>query len=188
MREWLIFVPGLGGVLALWLPFAYDQSPLGALAIQDFARDGLRPLAVFVPFFLAPVVSLSQFWRCIGRPMPPLQLGVVRVAAILSLVATTFYLFSYFRDSATGAYSPQGTESLKMAVAALGLVATTMIFQKVRDRSPADAWECLMMGAYICGTGLMAIGFGGHLGVGATVVAATWLVYVVSCGSRVRHG
>ena len=188
MREWLIFVFGLGGVLALWLPFAYGQSPLGALALQDFSRDGLRPLAVFVPFFLAPVVSLSQLWRCLGRPMPAVLLGVVRIAALLSLVATTFYLFSYFKDALTGAYSPQGNETLKMAVGALGLVATTMIFQKVREQRPADAWECLLMGAYICGTGLMAVGFGGQLGVGAMVVAGTWLVYVISCGLRVRNG
>lgn len=187
MREWLVLLFGLGGVLALGLPFAYGQSPLGALALQDFARDGLRPLAVFVPFFLAPLVSLSQFWRCVKLPLPSVMLGIVRVGAILSLAATAFYLLSYFWDSLTGAYAPQGMESLKMAVGGLGLVATAMIFQRVRETRPADAWECMTMGAYICGTGLMAVGFGGHLGSGAMVVAATWVVYAISCALRVRY-
>jgi hypothetical protein len=187
MREWLILLFGLGGVMALGLPFAYGKSPLAALALQDLARDGIRPLAVFVPFFLAPLISLGQLWRCVKRPLPTLMLGIVRVGAILSLAATTFYLLSYFKDSMTGSYTPLGIESLKMAVGALGLVATAMIFQRVRETRPGDAWECMMMGAYICGTGLMAVGLSGHLGSGAMVVAATWVVHAISCGLRVRY-
>ncbi len=88
--ERAILVLGLVGVVAIFVPFTAGLSPLAALPVLRVLGSSMPALDVFakivsttaaLAFFLAPLVSLAQWSRCLGRPCSVWERGLQTAAA-----------------------------------------------------------------------------------------------------------
>ncbi len=113
--EWAILVLGLAGVVALFVPFAYGTSPWGAVpwfvdplvdrseqypadSIIASVATGAMWLAGLLASFLAPLVSLAQLSRCLGRPCSIWARRIHTAAALIAIGGCLAILIDKFKE------------------------------------------------------------------------------------------
>jgi hypothetical protein len=164
--EWLILVLGLAGVVAIWLLFAWGESPIEAWLLMSsqaaytFTSRELGPisamwLAGLLAFFLAIAGCLAILVVCVKE-------GVTEQG-------------SYFTGSPVAVFF------------ALGIVLGVLVlWRRVSKRQKETSAECLLMCAYIGGVATWAAAFAYYLEPTAVVAGITCVVYAVSLWRRTR--
>ena len=202
--EWAILVLGLAGIPALWLAFAWATSPIEAWRLcsdgliyqwRSFSSGAGDPsdfrlaaavLAALLSFFLAPVVSLAQLSRCLGRPSSVWEKWAFRVFASVA-IAGCLALAASFAEYSLGDQYLQPSD-LVVVFVAFGIIVGALIpwFRTFR-RHREDSAECMLMGAYIGGVGMWAALFIDRLEPTAVAAGFTCVVYAVSLWRRTRR-
>ena len=195
--EWVILVLGLAGIPAIWLLFAWGESPIEAWRLMSseaaytFTSRALGHISVLLlagllSFFLAPLVSLAQLSRCLGRPCSIRARRVHTVAALVAIAGCLALLVDCVKEGVIeqGSYF---TGSPVAVFVALGIVAGALVlWRRTSKRHQGNSAECLLMGAYIGGVATWAAAFAYYLAPTAVVAGFTCLVYAVSLWRRVR--
>jgi len=200
--EWMILVLGLAGVVAIFVPFAYDTSPWGAVPwfvnplvirseqypadsiIASGATGALR-LAGLLSFFLAPLVSLAQLSRCLARPCSIRARRVHTVAALVAIAGCLAILVVCVKEGVSQQRLRMGSE-VAVFIASAIIVGVLVLWRRASKRHAENSAECLLMGAYIGGVATWAAAFAYYLEPTAVVAGFTCVVYAVSLWRRVR--
>ena len=195
--EWVILVLGLPGIAAIWLLFAWGNSPIEAwrvmssqaaytLTSRELGPVSAMILAGLVSFFLAPLVSLAQWSRCLGRPCSLWERGIHWAAALVALAGCLPILFFCVKEGVIEQGDPFVGSPVWVLVA-LGVVAAVLVlWRRVSRRHPEDSAECLLMGAYIGGVATWAASFANYLEPTAAVAGFTCVVYAASLWRMTR--
>lgn len=165
---------GLAGIIALFLPFTSDESPLSAAAGQ-FWRLAL-------PFFLAVLVSLSSLrWIVAGR----LSRFEAVVGCLASMSAVCLTLTLYLQD-----ISPSDLRDwVSLLVAPIVLIVGGALVVRNRRRGLPGGLTALMClhVAYLANCLLCLIAFFGEWQAGAYFSLLTALVYLAQIAAACRE-
>jgi hypothetical protein len=193
--EWAVLVLGLAGVVAIWRPFA-GVSPIDAWRLMSsqaayaFTSRELGPIsamfmAVILSFFLAPLVSLAQLSRCLGRPCSIWERRIHTVAALIAIAGCLALLVVCVKEGVIER-GPYFMGSPVAVFVALGIVAGVLVlWRRVSKRHTEHSAECLLIGAYIGGVATSAAIATYYLGPTEAVAGFTCVVYAVSLWRRV---
>ena len=195
--EWAILVLGLAGIPAIWLLFAWGESPIEAWRLMSseaaytFTSRALGHISVLLlagllSFFLAPIVSLAQLSRCLGRPCSVWERRIHTVAALVAIAGCLALLVDCVTEGVIER-EPYFTGSPVAVFVALGIAAGVLaLWRRMSRRHKENAAECLLMGAYIGGVATWAAAFAYYLEPTAVVAGLACVVYAVSLWRRVR--
>jgi hypothetical protein len=194
--EWAIFVLGLAGIAAIFVPFFLGLSPLAAVPVLLVLGSSVAALDVFTKiasttavlvFFLAPLLSYSQLSRCLRRPISRWERGVLRASAAvvtagcLSLVAC--FVFMLIVSEWGGA-----RDVVNVSGAMVVWVILLWWVRRAQRRHRGMAAEPLAQAAYIGGVATWAVLFSSDLEPTAVVAGFTCVVYAVSVWRRNGEG
>ena len=187
--EWTVLVLGLAGILAIFVPFTAGLSPLAALPVLRVLGSSVPALDVFtkivsttaaLAFFLAPLVSLTQWSRCLGRPCSVWERGVQTVAAFLAISGCLAFLgLGVKQDVIFG-------RGVAVFVALGIVVGVLLLWRRVSRRHQESSAECLLLAAYVGGVATWVAAFAYDLEPTAVVAGFACVVYAVSLWRRVR--
>lgn len=176
-----VAIVGLAGVAALFLPFAYDVSPLtavGTMFSDDYFLNRLWPLGV--PFLLAMLITVGTFrWVVAGRFSRAERL-VAYLAALVAACCLLSLYFAYGSGDAQGA--PSGfLDWFMVALPWVGSAAGAYLLRRNSRSGVPDAANAIaamqivyVIVAVIC---LVAYASSGWQ-IGAYLVAVTTAVYL----------
>jgi len=195
--EWVVLMLGLAGTAALWLLFASGKSPIEAWRLMSsqvaYTFASREPwhisvllLAGLLAFYLAPLISLAQCSRCLGRPCSVWERRVHTAASLVAIVGCLTILIVCVKEGVIerGSYF---TGSPVAVFVALGIVLGVLVlWRRVSKRHKETSAECLLMGAYIGGVATWAAAFAYELEPTAVVAGFTCVVYAVSLWRRMR--
>lgn len=168
---------GLAGIVALFLPFTSDESPVSAAAGQ-FWRLAL-------PFFLAVLVTLSSLrWIVAGR----LSRFEVAAGCLASISAACLTLTLYLQD-----IRPSDLRDwISLLVAPIVLIMGGVLVVRGRRRGLPGGLTTLMslQVAYLANCLLCLIAFFGEWQAGAYFALLTALVYLaqIAAAGIIRSG
>ena len=195
--EWAILVLGLAGIPAIWLLFAWGKSPIEAWRLMSsqatytFTSRELGPisavwLAGLLSFHLAPLVSLAQLSRCLGRPCSVWEGRVHTAAAFVAIAGCMAILIVCVKEGVIGGRSYFMGSGVAVLIALGIVVGVLVLWRSVSKRHKENSAECLLLGAYIGGVATWAAAFAYELEPTAVVAGFTCKVYAVSLWRRVR--
>ena len=194
--EWVILVLGLAGIPAIWLLFAWGESPIEAWRLMSseaaytFTSRALGHISVLLlagllSFFLAPLVSLAQLSRCLGRPCSIRARRVHTVAALIAVAGCLAILVVCVKEGVSQQGLRMGSE-VAVFIASAIIVGVLVLWRRASKRHAENSAECLLMGAYIGGVATWAAAFAYYLEPTAVVAGFTCVVYAVSLWRRMR--
>jgi hypothetical protein len=167
-------VIGAAGIVALFLPFAYDYSPVRAMFFDDWFAE-VWPLGA--PFFLSIPVTLASARLILFGPLSRVE----RLAAYASSVAAAAVTIWLVMTWVSSDSSLLVTDWIAVAVPLTTLAAGGAMLVHLR-RNPR--WEVAnpilaMQLAYLANALMCFIMFSGNLQVGAFAAVATTVAYVL---------
>lgn len=202
--ERAILVLGLAGVVAIFAPFAFSFSPWSAVSWylpvsassaaafrEAFRSSGGAVSAIasamaFTVFFVAPLLSLAQLSRCLGRPLSRAERALlIAFAGPVAFSCLGWLIFDlYARRSLEDVIVGIGVWQLTVVAVLLWGVILLGLF-RVRKRLGSNAAECVLLSTYVGGVATWAILTVELLETTAAVAGLACVVYAVSVWRRV---
>jgi hypothetical protein len=196
--QWAILVLELAGVLAIFVPFAWGESPIEAWRLmssqavysftswQSWYISVLLLLTALLSFHLAPLVSLAQLSRCLGRASTRWERRVCAAVSLLAIAGCLALLVLCVKEGVIERGSYFMGSGVAVFVAFGIVVGALVLWRRVSRRQKKDSAECLLLGAYIGGVAAWAAAFAYNLEPTAVVAGFTCVVYAVSLWRRMR--
>ena len=163
---------GMAGMLALFLPFAFDESPVSAVAGREFWR-------LAFPFFMAVPVSLGYIrWIITGRLSRAERVFGYLAGGLSACVTLSLYF---------GASRPSGIRDwISMVVPLVALAAGGLILWRNRRTDSMNPLVA-MQAAYLAHSLLCLISFAGEWQSGAYVTLLPTLYYIAQVTAAHRR-
>lgn len=198
--EWTILALGLAGVVAIFVPFAYDTSPWEAVPFflgplvdrsEQYAVDSqiasVATTSLVLTLFIAPAITLTQLSRCVARQVSAMERAILFLGSILMITgcAGTLGLMVFW----TASEGISGTNDVLLSVIALLILIALFITARSASLRRKDSRaEICALAAYLGAVVFFAVGLWRDLNLTAAVAGFTCVVYAVSLWRRVREG
>jgi hypothetical protein len=196
--EWAILVLGLTGVVAIFVPFAYDTSPWGAVPFvlnplvdrsEQYPADSwiasVAMTSLVLAFFIAPVITLVQLSRCVARQVSAVERAILVFALVLVVTgcagALGLMVLWTVSEEISGA-----TDVLLFIIAPLILIALFITARNASLRRKGVRAEVCALAAYIGTVMFFTVGLRSDLDMTAAVAGQACVVYAVSLWRRTR--
>jgi hypothetical protein len=157
---------GFAGIVSLFLPFTYDESPVSAVTGRDFWRLAL-------PFFLAVPVSLASIRWIMTGTLSQFE----RVAGyVVSIIVACLTMSLYFQDT-----SPSGTRDwISIVIPPVTFISGGfLVIKKGRKYLPLGLNMLVSLQvAYLANCLLCLVAFFGEWQAGAYFALLTAVVYL----------
>jgi hypothetical protein len=197
--EWAILVLGLAGVVAIFVPFALEQSPWrGMLWFVDPLVDwserhsayewigSLANTSLVLTVFIAPVITLTQLSRCVARRVSAVERAILVLALILVVTGCAGWLGCMVFQTASG-WTSGATDVRLSVIAPLILIALFITARSASPRRKELRAEICALAAYLGAVVFFAVGFWRNLDMTASVAGFASVVYAVSLWRRIRE-
>lgn len=198
--EWVILVLGLTGVAAIFVPFAYNTSPWGAVPFflnplvdrsepypVDSRIASVVTTSLVLGFFIAPVITLVQLSRCVARKVSAVERAIMVLALILLVTGGAGWLGCMVFWTASEGNSG-ATDVLLSIIAPLILIALVITARHASLRRKGVRAEICALSTYIGTVMFFTVGLRSDLDMTAAVAGFTCVVYAVSLWRRIRGG